>query len=101
MSYAGPNQPVAPTDDPYQMYQRLYGQLRDRDSLLSVLDVVRDDLKRVSRSISAEDKRLLEEHAEFVRQMEQEFGRQTASPSSVIRRNSRSASPTRTTMSPA
>ena len=56
------------------MYQRLYGQLRDRDSLLSVLDVVRDDLKRVSRSISAEDKRLLEEHAEFVRQMEQEFG---------------------------
>ena len=74
MSYAGPNQPVAPTDDPYQMYQRLYGQLRDRDSLLSVLDVVRDDLKRVSRSISAEDKRLLEEHAEFVRQMEQEFG---------------------------
>ena len=70
MSYAGPNQPVAPTDDPYHMYQRLYGQLRDRDSLLSVLDVVRDDLKRVSRSISAEDKRLLEEHAEFVRQME-------------------------------
>ena len=33
MSYAGPNQPVAPTDDPYHMYQRLYGQLRDRDSL--------------------------------------------------------------------
>ena len=75
MSYAGPNQPVAPTDDPYQMYQRLYGQLRDRDSLLSLLDVVRDDLRRVSSSISAEDKRLLEEHAEFVRQMEQEFGR--------------------------
>ena len=74
MSYAGPNQPVAPTDDPYQMYQKLYGQLRDRDSLLSVLDVVRGDLKRVSKKISAEDKRLLEEHAEFVRQMEQEFG---------------------------
>ena len=100
MSYAGPNQPVAPTDDPYQMYQRLYGQLRDRDSLLSVLDVVRDDLKRVSRSISAEDKRLLEEHAEFVRQRNRSLARRTASPSSVIRRNSRSASPTRTTTSP-
>ena len=73
MSYAGPNQPVAPTDDPYQMYQKLYGQLRDRDSLLSVLDVVRDDLKRVSKKISAEDQRLLKEHAEFVRQMELEF----------------------------
>ena len=75
MSYAGPNRPVAPTDDPYQMYQKLYGQLRDRDSLLSILDEVRDDLKRVSKKISAEDRRLLEEHAGFVRQMEQEFGR--------------------------
>ena len=75
MSYAGPNQPVAPTDDPYQMYQKLYGQLRDRDSLLSILDEVRDDLIRVSKKISTEDRRLLEEHAGFVRQMEQEFGR--------------------------
>ena len=75
MSYAGPNRPVAPTDDPYQMYQKLYGQLRDRDSLLSILDEVRDDLVRISKKISTEDRRLLEEHAGFVRQMEQEFGR--------------------------
>ena len=75
MSYAGPNRPVAPTDDPYQMYQKLYGQLRDRGSLLSILDEVRDDLVRVSKKISTEDRRLLEEHAGFVRQMEQEFGR--------------------------
>jgi hypothetical protein len=73
MSYAGPNQPVAPTDDPYQMYKKLYGQIRDRDSLLNILDIVRDDLKRVSKKISTEDKLLLEEHADFVRQMEQEF----------------------------
>ena len=75
MSYAGPNRPVAPTDDPYQMYQKLYGQLQDRDSLLSILDEVRDDLVRISKKISTEDRRLLEEHAGFVRQMEQEFGR--------------------------
>jgi len=49
MSYAGPNRPVAPTDDPYQMYQKLYGQLRDRGSLLSILDEVRDDLVRISK----------------------------------------------------
>ena len=73
MSYAGPNQPVAPTDDPYQMYKKLYGQIRDRDSLLNILDIVRDDLKRVSKKISTEDKLLLKEHADFVRQMEQEF----------------------------
>jgi len=57
------------------MYQKLYGQLRDRDSLLSILDEVRDDLSRVSKKISAEDRQLLEEHAGFVRQMEKEFGR--------------------------
>ena len=73
MSYAGPNQPVAPTDDPYQMYKKLYGQIRDRDSLLNILDIVRDDLKRVSKKISTEDKLILKEHADFVRQMEQEF----------------------------
>lgn len=73
MSYAGPNQPVAPTDDPYQMYKKLYGQIRDRDSLLNILDIVRDDLKKVSKKISTEDKLLLKEHADFVRQMEQEF----------------------------
>jgi hypothetical protein len=27
MSYAGPGKPVAPISDPYQMYEKLYGQL--------------------------------------------------------------------------
>ena len=73
MSYAGPNQPVAPTDDPYQMYQKLYGQLRDKETLRSILDDVREDLRKVATKISAEDRRLLEQHAEFVRQMEKEL----------------------------
>jgi len=73
MSYAGPNKPVAPISDPYQMYQKLYGQLRDKESLQSVLDDVRDDLKRVSKLISAEDRRLIEEHQSLVRQMEKEI----------------------------
>src|SRR6266516_4598947 len=70
MSYAGPNKPVAPISDPYQMYQKLYGQLKDKESLQSVLDNVRDDLKKVRKLISAEDRRLLEEHETLVRQME-------------------------------
>ncbi len=73
MSYAGPNQPVAPTDDPYQMYQKLYGQLRDKETLRSILDDVREDLRKVASKISAADRRLLEQHAEFVRQMEKEL----------------------------
>jgi len=73
MSYAGPNKPVAPISDPYQMYQKLYGQLKDKESLQSVLDDVRDDLKKVRRLLSAQDRRLLEEHEALVRQMEKEI----------------------------
>jgi hypothetical protein len=73
MSYAGPNEPLAPISDPYQMYQKLYGQLIDKENLESVLDGVRDDLKKVSKLVSAEDRRLLEEHQALVRQMEDEI----------------------------
>src|SRR5213080_1970349 len=73
MSYAGPNKPVAPISDPYQMYGRIYGQLKDKENLQSVLDDVRTDLKKVRKLISAEDRRLLDEHEALVRQMEKEI----------------------------
>jgi hypothetical protein len=73
MSYAGANKPVAPISDPYQMYEKLYGQLKDRESLQSVLDDVQGDLKKVSKLISAEDRRLLSEHQALVREMEKEI----------------------------
>ncbi|MFM8578625.1 MAG: DUF1552 domain-containing protein [Planctomycetaceae bacterium] len=73
MVYAGPNRPIAPIDDPYRMFHRLYGQLRDRDSLVSVLDDVREDLAAVSAVLPVEDRRLLEEHASIVRQFEQDL----------------------------
>jgi uncharacterized protein DUF1552 len=73
MSYAGPNKPVAPISDPYQMYQKLYGQLKDKENLQSILDDVRDDLKKVRKLISAEDRKLLDDHEALVRQMEKEI----------------------------
>jgi hypothetical protein len=73
MVYAGPNKPIAPIDDPYQMFNKLYGRSKDREVLAGVLDAVKDDLKKVGSVVSAEDKRLLEEHATFVREMEQEL----------------------------
>jgi hypothetical protein len=73
MSYAGPNKPVAPISDPYQMYEKLYGQMKNRESLRSVLDDVREDLQQVRRLVSSEDRRLLEEHEALVRQMEVEI----------------------------
>src|SRR5207302_7918747 len=73
MSYAGPNKPIAPISDPYQMYQKLYGQMKDKENLRSVLVEVRAELKKVRNLISAEDRRLLEEHESLVRQMEKEI----------------------------
>ncbi len=73
MVYAGPNQPLAPIDDPYQMLNRLYGQARDRDMLKGVLEDVQEDLKKVKAAVGAEDRRLIDEHAAFVRDMEQEL----------------------------
>ncbi len=73
MIYAGPNKPVAPLDDPYQVFEKMYGRVEDRESLKSVLDDVTEDLRKVRASLSAEDCRLLEEHETFVREMEREL----------------------------
>jgi hypothetical protein len=73
MVYAGPNKPIAPIDDPYQMFAKLYGRVRDQELLSSVLDDVQEDLRKVRTAIGKEDRRLLEEHEGFVRQMEKEL----------------------------
>ena len=73
MSYAGAGKPVAPISDPYQMYEKLYGQLKDRDSLRSVVDDLQAELGRVRKMVSAEDRRMLEEHETLVRQLERDL----------------------------
>jgi hypothetical protein len=73
MSYTGPNKPLAPIDDPYQMFGKLYGRMKDQESLKSVLDDLQEDLKKVSAAVSADDRRLLDEHQTFVRELEQEL----------------------------
>lgn len=73
MVYAGPNKPIAPIDDPYQMFSKLYGGLKDKESLKSILDDLQQDLAKLGSRLSAEDRRLLDEHATFVREMEQEL----------------------------
>jgi hypothetical protein len=73
MVYSGPNKPIAPIDDPYQMFARLYGRSKDRENLKSILDELQDDLRKVSSVVSEEDRHLIEEHAAFVREMEQEL----------------------------
>src|ERR1043166_5576284 len=85
MSYAGPNKPIAPISDPYQMYSKLYGQWKNKKTLESILDRVRGTLKKARKLISSEDRRLLDEHESLVRQMEKEISQSRASWSSSNR----------------
>ena len=73
MSYAGANQPVAPISDPYQMFDKLYGQTKNRQLLASVLDDLLEDFKKIEKSVSAEDRQMLKQHVEMVRAVEKEL----------------------------
>ncbi len=73
MSYAGPNQPLAPISNPYQMFAKLYGQQKNRETLISVLDDLQGDLTKVKAQVSKEDRVLLDQHAAFVRDAEKEL----------------------------
>ena len=73
MSYSGANKPIAPIDDPYQMFSKLYGRMKDQESLKSILDELQGDLKKVASAVNAQDRQLLEEQTTFVRELEQEL----------------------------
>jgi len=73
MVYAGPNKPITPLDNPYDMFKKLYGKAKDNALLASVLDDLNGDLKRVSVAVSAADRKLLDEHATLVREIETEL----------------------------
>lgn len=79
-TYAGPNQPVAPVDDPYQFFEKIYGSLKDRESLVSVLDGLGEDFSRLTRAVSTEDRALLDKHLTFVREMERELAQPQDQP---------------------
>src|SRR5262245_36400062 len=82
-SYAGANKPLTPIDDPYQLFNKLYGRAKDNEALASVLDAVKDDLKKVGDNVGSADKKLLAEHAAFVRAMENELKEQKAATKDV------------------
>lgn len=70
MSYDGPNKPVAPIEDPYQMFNKMYGNVQDREAIQSILDPLTADLQKVRSLLSNEDRQMLEDHADLVRDME-------------------------------
>ena len=81
MSYSGANKPITPIDDPYQMFSKLYGRMKDQENLKSILDELQGDLKKVASAVNAQDRQLLEEQTTFVRELEQEL---QATPAEAI-----------------
>lgn len=71
--FAGPNQPIAPIDNPYEMFEKMYGKLNDQKTLQSILDPLKDDLKKVRNTLGSQGRRMMEQHEAFVRQMEMEI----------------------------
>ncbi len=73
MSYYDANRPATPINDPYQMLRKFYGQMEDRKLVGSLLDDVVDDLHSLENRVNAADRRILEDHTTFVREMEKEL----------------------------
>ena len=55
------------------MFSKLYGRLKDQESLKSIVDSLNGDLRKLASRVSADDRQLLEEQATFVREMELEL----------------------------
>lgn len=72
-SYAGPNQPVTPLDDPSRVFQALYGGMKDRETVGSVLDDVGSELKAFAAKASKQDRELLDRHLTHVREFERKL----------------------------
>ena len=78
MCYAGPNQPLPPTSNPYTAFDRIFGDMSaDQIQLArrlaqrrSVLDAVMADYGRLAPRLGASDRQKLEAHLTSIREVE-------------------------------
>ena len=70
LSYAGANQPVAPVSSPYELFDKLYGSMKEGENLGSVLDGLKDDIAKVANAVDKSDRALLDQHATALRELE-------------------------------
>lgn len=87
MSYAGPAMPLYPNDDPYDVFEKLFGDgtsgedpavVRRRALRKSVLDHVLGDFGKLDTRLSGDDRLLLQSHAEAIRSIERRLTGETA-----------------------
>lgn len=73
MCYAGANKPVAPVNNPFTMFEKMYGRGKHDPLVRSVLDDVSQELKQFSKTLGQDEQKLLDEHVTYVRKMEQDM----------------------------
>ena len=70
LSWRSEQTPMPKETDPKQIFDRLYGQTKNNDDRLSVLDAVRDDAKSLENQLGGADRRKLDEYLTSIREME-------------------------------
>lgn len=79
MIYGGPQQPIAPEDNPHALFERIFADFGGDPAAIaalharrkSVLDAVADDIERVMPRLGAVDRTKLDAHLGAVRALEQ------------------------------
>ncbi len=84
MVYAGPNQPVAPVSDPYRMFAKLHGSVKDRENLNSVLDLVQLDLQRFAQQPDHPQARLLDSNRDYVSRMQSDLAQSLSANQTLV-----------------
>ncbi len=78
LSYAGPNQPLVPNDDPYNVFDQLFGSLAGTPAQQmkiiaqrkSVLDNSLKDINRLMGKLGTDDRERLQSHTGAIRSIE-------------------------------
>ncbi len=81
MSYAGPDDPRTPIDEPKQAFTRMFGDTEAGESEIeelhrkraSVLDAVLDEFNAVDAALGYDDRQRLERHASAIRDLENQL----------------------------
>ncbi|MEL7499470.1 MAG: DUF1552 domain-containing protein [Planctomycetota bacterium] len=73
MVYAGPNQPIGSISNPYRMFEKMYGELEDRENLSSVIGLVEEEIRRSQSNVDPRDSAMLRTHESLVRNFGKEL----------------------------
>ena len=90
MVYRGPNQPLAPREDPMRVFDEVFGmaalepaeRARRKAQKQSILDHVRGELSRLAREVSSDDRLRLDAHLAYLREVESRIQLQSQQVSS-------------------